>query len=138
MDTLTSTSGHLLLSIGLQDLHQESVGWLQDIAFWKTEISFFQKLLEQVNIRVHDLEDKKRIDHFQSLLLYFKGELLDQYRHDLRDHERYLMHLIQNRAQIEEEHYREVHQGFQNQIRAFEADFKQFRLSLYHLAEKYM
>ncbi|GAA4295654.1 hypothetical protein [Nibribacter koreensis] len=138
MGTLTSTSGHLLLSISLQDLHQESVCWLQDIAFWKTETAFFQKLLERVNTRVQNLEAKKRIDHFQNLLLYFRGELLDQYRHDIREHEFYLMQLIQNRAQVEEQLYREVHQGFQNQIRAFEADFKQFRLSLYQLAEEYL
>ncbi|GAA4435851.1 hypothetical protein GCM10023188_28260 [Pontibacter saemangeumensis] len=138
MKSLSPVNTNYLLEVSLADLHRESRSWLSDINFWSVEMDFYQRLLERVAGRITSVEGKKGIDHFQNLILYFKGELLDQFEHDIREHERYLERLLQNKSPFNEQLYREVHKKYEYQIKAFNYDFKQYRKDLYKFTERYL
>ncbi|WP_161889288.1 hypothetical protein [Pontibacter russatus] len=138
MKSLSPANTNYLLEVSLANLHRESRSWLFEINFWRIELAFYQRLLERVAGRITSVEDKKGVDHFQNLILYFKGELLDQFEHDIREHERYLESLLQNRAPFNEQLYRGVHKKYEDQIQAFNYDFKQYRKDLYKFTERYL
>jgi hypothetical protein len=138
MKNLSPATSNYLLEVSLEDLHQESRTWLSEIEFWKIELSFYQKLLEKVAVKLTNVEEKKKTDHFQNLIIYFQGELLDQYEHDIREHEKYLNNMVQEKIPLNEQLYREVHKNFEHQIKSFGFDLKQFKKDLFAFAEKYI
>ena len=138
MKNLSPATSNYLLEVSLEDLHQESRTWLSEIEFWKIELSFYQKLLEKVAVKLTNVEEKKKTDHFQNLIIYFQGELLDQYQHDIREHEKYLNNMVQEKIPLNEQLYREVHKNFEHHIKSFGSDLKQFKKDLFAFAEKYI
>ncbi|MBA9079220.1 hypothetical protein [Rufibacter quisquiliarum] len=127
-----------LLETSISHLHQESKNWVQEIELWRNEFSFFQKLLESIAPKAHAVEDKKQIDHFQHLITYFQGELLDQFAHDVRLHENYLQKLGREDSSFQDQPYREQHQKQKEQLAAFALDYRQYRQELFQFAEQYL
>ncbi|MGV3638884.1 MAG: hypothetical protein ACO1NZ_00115 [Adhaeribacter sp.] len=138
MTQLIPTSNHYLLEVSVDDLHRQSRTWLSEIEFWRLELAFYQQLLEKINRNLPGAEEKKRQDHFQHLLPYFQDELLDQYEHDIREHETLLRNMIQEKAPFDEQLYREKHKKYEAQLEAFGVDFKGYRKDLYAFAQKYI
>ena len=138
MNKLSPANTSYLLEVGMEDLHQQSNTWLSEIEFWRLELSFYQKLLDKVTVRIPAGEDKKAIDHFQNLLLYYQGELLDRYEHDTRAHEKLLGSMVEEKAPFNEQLYREDHKRHESQLQTFATGFKQYRKELYAFAEKYI
>jgi len=138
MNLLSPATTNYLLEVSMENLHQESNAWLTEIEFWKAELAFYQKLLEKISVKLTSVEDKKKIDHFQNLIIYFGGELLDQYEHDIREHEKYLGQMVQDKVPVNEQLYREIHKKYQAQITAFDLDFKAYRQELFSYAEKFI
>lgn len=132
------TSDHYLLEVSLDDLHRESRAWLSEIEFWRLELAFYQQMLQKVTVKLPGAEERKRLDHFQHQLPYFQDELLDQYEHDIREHETLLRNMIQEKAPFDEQLYRERHKKYQAQLEAFSVEFKGYRKDLYAFAEKYI
>ncbi|AKQ44766.1 hypothetical protein TH63_02625 [Rufibacter radiotolerans] len=137
METQHTASPKHLLEIGISDLHQESQTWLQEIEFWGFELNFYQKLLEKVTQKA-TADDKRHVDHFQQLIIYYQGELLPQFKKEVRKHEAYLQKLTQEKAPFDDQLYREVHLKHKQQIAAFSKDFSQYKGDLFRFAERYI
>lgn len=137
MTQLIPTSDHYLLEVSVEDLHRESRTWLSEIEFWRLELAFYQQLLEKVHTKGQGEEEKKQLDHFQGQLPYFQEELLDQYEHDIREHETLLRNMLQEKAPFDEQLYRGRHKKYEEQLKAFSHQFKDYRKDLYAFAEKY-
>ena len=133
-----TASTSVSLEADLEDLHRESNYWLSQVEFWRIELAFYQKLLEKITVRTSDIEDKKRISHFQNLITYFNGELLDQFAHDIRQHEKYPKKLLLEEVPVDEQEYKLAHKKYEEEIRAFEEDFKQYRRDLYAFAGNFI
>ncbi|TPE46259.1 hypothetical protein [Pontibacter mangrovi] len=123
-----------LLEVSLEQLHTESNNWLSEIALWRVELNFFQRLLDSIVGQHPGGQAKQRISHFENLLYYFRGELLDQLEHDVREHEQYLAYQLDMRAPFNEQVYRQVHKKYERQVKAFEQDFKEYKKDLYRFA----
>ena len=67
MENLNGTESEYLLQSSVEDLHQVSTYWLSEIEFYKTELNFFQDLLDKHCPKINSPEDKKQLDHFQNL-----------------------------------------------------------------------
>ena len=48
MELLTAVKEKYLLEASLQDLHQESLSWLNTVIFWEDENKFYKNLLKVV------------------------------------------------------------------------------------------
>ena len=72
-----STTDKYILQPSLMGMHNESLEWLSTIALWKRELVFFQKLLDKYAPQMTGIESKKEIDHYQNLIIYYDGELVD-------------------------------------------------------------
>ena len=135
MISVLSTTDQYTLQPGLIEMHKESLDWLSTTILWKRELVFFQRLLDQHAQDFSRVEDKKEIDHFQSLIIYYQGELIDELRRELRDLENHLAKVLQLRDESDSEYIKQ-HDIIIEKLSSFNKQFIDFKNSLYSFIEK--
>lgn len=123
MISVTGITGKYILQPQLLEKHAEALQWLSTSMLWKSEVTVFQKILDE---RAPLLEDKKRIDHFQNLILYYKGEVIDSIRKKIRDHETRLARMLEAENESDTQYYKE-HHTIMDEASTFSTVFLQFR-----------
>lgn len=134
MESLSSTTGNFTLQPSLDGMHRESVEWLSATVLWKRELSFFQKLLDQQATKMESIESKKQIDHFQHLITYYDGELVDLLHKKLRKHESRLAKMLQSANESDAEYYHE-HTQLMDEASSFQKVFTEFKYGFFELVE---
>ena len=114
----------LLLGAGLDVLHQESTDWLEDIAFWKDEAKFFDKLLNQ---KYPKEENKYVYLNMLEMLRKIHGNFINQLEDNVREHESMLAKLEQNKAGQSDWDYRKKHREIKSQIETMRNEFRAFK-----------
>lgn len=135
MISVLATTNKYILQPSLLEMHRESMNWLSATALWKREIGFFQKLLDNHTSTNRSEDFKKEVDHFQNLITYYGGELIDVFRRKLRDHESRLAHMLQELKESDTEYFKE-HQGLMEEIATFEKAFIDFKHNIYDFVER--
>lgn len=135
MISVTATTGKYILQPSLVTMHQESLNWISAIELWKRELSFFQKLLDQHAPKMANVEFKKQIDHYQNLITYYRGELVDTLRKSLRDHEHRLASMLQELNEADVEYFKE-HQGVIEKVSSFQKVFAEFKHGFFEFIER--
>lgn len=70
---------------------------LSGCMLWKGEVALFQKILDERASLFTTLDEKKRAEHFPSLITsYDKGGIIENLRKKLREHENRLAQLLEN------------------------------------------
>jgi hypothetical protein len=95
MISVLGTTNKYILQPSLMEMHHQSLEWLSYSVLWKRELHFFQKLLDLYANRFTELEDKKKIDHFQHIITYYQGEVVDGLRKKLKNNEHRLAEMLQ-------------------------------------------
>lgn len=135
MISVISTTGKYILQPSLVSMHQQSLTWLSATELWKKELQFFQKLLDTQSTRFESKDDKKRLDHFQNLILYYNGEVVDELRKKLRDHESTLAKMLQRENEADVQYFNE-HQALMEKAQSFENSLSEFKHDFFHFLEK--
>ena len=131
MDHLALENIDFLAKRSIEDLHYSSRQWLFNIAFWRQELNFFQILLDQSVTKAELVDHKKQIDHFQHLITYYKGELLDEFHQKARRHEKSLRNMLNGTMEETIDTLREKHNILFDHIVSFDNQFKQHKLDFY-------
>ena len=131
MDQIALENIDFLAERSIEDLHYSSRQWLFNIEFWRQELAFFQTLLDQNADKANSVDQKKQIDHFQHLITYYQGELLDEYHQKTRRHEKSMRAMLDGKAANVESAFREKHNILFDQIVSFDNQFKQHKLDFY-------
>jgi hypothetical protein len=137
MISAISTTNRYILQPSLMEMHRQSLDYLSAAVLWKRELQFFQKLLDKYAAKFSTLDDKKKVDHFQSIIIYYKGELVDELSHKLRAHEARLARLLQERNESDTQYFKE-HEGLMAELISFSKSYDQFHHDLYDFIETVM
>ncbi len=137
MISVTGTTGRYILQPSLVSMHQQSLEWLSASALWKRELSFFQKLLDKNSVKATTTDLKKEMDHFQNIITYYAGEVVDGLRKKLREHEGDLARMLQSMNESDT-HYFKDHEKVMNELATFSKGYDQFRNELFEFVEKLM
>ena len=135
MENLNGTDSEYLLQSSLEDLHQVSSYWLDEIEFWKTELIFFQDLLDKFCPKITTSEDKKQLDHFQNLIIYYNGELLDEYNRKIRKHTKHLARTMEAGPSFDDYSYREQHKQYGDQMSAIGKRLQEYKVELFEFIQ---
>jgi hypothetical protein len=73
MISLTTIGDHYLFQRPLLSKHQETLEWLSAIVLWKSELSFFQKLLDRHVAKMSTADARTQAEHFQNVIIYFNA-----------------------------------------------------------------
>lgn len=82
MATSTSKQNHK----HIDDLHFEHKVWERQLEFFKGEIDFFKRRLEEVSARYTAPEMKQKTEHFQNQFIIQRDEI-DRFLHGIHVHE---------------------------------------------------
>jgi hypothetical protein len=110
--------------------HKATLAWLSVAALWKKELVFFQKLLEVCAKEVISQDDKKRVDHFQSIITFYRDELVDQLSAQLRLHEKKLADVF-GTPDIPAFEYLNEHERLMTEIESMNSQLAQYKEDLY-------
>ena len=135
MENLNGTESENLLQSSLEDLHQVSKYWLDEIEFWKTELVFFQDLLDKFCPNIHTTEDKKQLDHFQNLIIYYNGEVLDEYNRKIRKHTKMLARLMDEPLSFEDLSYRDQHKTYGDEMSSMGKRLQEIKTELFEFIQ---
>jgi hypothetical protein len=92
-------------------------------------------VLDQNATRTDHVEYKKQVDHFQHLITYYGGELIDSLRKKLIKHEQRLASILLELSEADAEYFHE-HNGIIDELRAFDTTFHQFKYDFYNFIER--
>jgi hypothetical protein len=135
MENLNGTESEYLLQSSLEDLHQVSQYWLSEIEFWKTELIFFQEMLDKHCPQINTPQQKKQLDHFQNLIIYYNGELLDEYNRKIRKHTKRLARLMASEPSFDDFSYREKHRTYGEQIGSIRKRLQEYKIELFEFIQ---
>lgn len=126
MVSVTGITDQYILQPGLIRQHQTTLEWLSATLLWRAEIDAFQKMLDLNASKFCTVEDKKRMNHFQSLFIYYNGELIDSLRTTLRLHEQHLAGMLQSRNELDTQYFKE-HEAIMDKLESFASSFVEMR-----------
>jgi hypothetical protein len=137
MISVTSVADNYILQTTLLNKHKETLEWLSAAVLWKRELAFFQKLLDEYAPKLSTQDDKKKIDHFQNVIIYYKCELIEALSAKLRLHEKKLAEMLESRSETRTEYFKE-HEGLMNELETLTTQFLQNKEELFKFIEKAM
>lgn len=134
METLTNSAEKLGLQSNLMGMHRESTEWLSATELWKRELNFYQSLLDRHATKTDSVEFKKQVDHFQNLITYYNGELVDLLHKKIRKHNKQLNQLIteDNESDFETLHN---HDTIMDEASSFQKVFTGFKHEFFEFIE---
>jgi hypothetical protein len=135
MISVTGQSGKYILQPSLVGMHKETIEWISACELWKRELTFFQKLLDQHAPKMSEIEFKKQIDHYQHLITYYQGELVDLLRKKLKDHEKKLAVMLKELNESDTEYFKE-HAGIMDEVASFAKVFAEFKHGFFAFIER--
>jgi len=137
MISVTSVTGEYILQPTLLEKHRKTLEWLSATLLWKREFNFFQKLLDQQSIKFSSIDEKKTMGHFQNLITYYNGEVIDELRKKLREHESKLADVLQTKNELKTEYFKE-HDAVMQELESFQIRFIEYKEGLFEFIEKSM
>ena len=135
MISVTSGTNAYILQPSLLEKHRRTLNWLSSTLLWQREFNFFQKLLDQNAGKLTSVDDKKKIDHFQNLILYYNSELILALRKKLRDHENRLADMLKTRNETKTEYFKE-HDALMQELESFNLSFIEYKEEFFEFIEK--
>ena len=135
MISVTDSAGGYILQPVLFEKHSETVDWLSSSILWRSELNAFQNILDEHATSITSIEGKKGIDHFQNLIIYYNGEVIDSLRKELRNHETRLAHMLESKNKSDTRYFKE-HQSIMEKLETFSGHFKQFRTEFFEFMRK--
>jgi hypothetical protein len=137
MISVLSNTDKYILQPTLMNKHRKTMEWLSATLLWKRELSFFQKLLDQYAPKFTQEDDKKKIDHFQNIIIYYNAELLGSLSTKLRLHEKELAQLLESKDESRTQYFKE-HDALMNELESFQQQLLQYKDELFQFIEKVM
>ena len=137
MISVIGTTGKYILQPSLISMHQQSLEWLSAATLWKRELSFFQKLLDKNSPKATTVDLKKEMDHFQNIITYYNGEVVDALRKKVREHEKDLADVLQTMNESDTKYFKD-HESVMSELTIFLKTYDQFRHEFFSFIEKLM
>lgn len=128
MISVTSTTKNYILQPALMKKHKKTLSWMSSVTLWKSELLFFQKTLDENVKRFTKLADKKKIDHFQNLFIYYSGEVIDGLRSKLRKHESQIASILKTKDEVHTQYFLE-HDSLMDELETFAKSYKELKTS---------
>jgi len=129
MISITGVTNNYVLQPALLEKHTKTLAWLSATVLWKSELAFFQKQLEgQAALRL-TTEDRREVDHFQNLILFYSVEVIEDMRRKLRHHESKLARMLETKSEWETQYYKE-HSGLMGKADELSQRFERLKADL--------
>jgi superfamily I DNA/RNA helicase len=87
--------------------HASTLSWLSSTMHWKSELTFFQKVLKELKASVTSPDVLTEIENLENQVVYFLIEGIEELRKKLRNHESKLAKMLEARSEWDTQYYKE-------------------------------
>ncbi|WP_143785878.1 hypothetical protein [Ohtaekwangia koreensis] len=115
----------------------KTLEWLSATAFWKKEMLFFRKLLDEYAGKFTADDDHKKVHHLQNIVTYYKDELIDSLAAKLRLHEKKLADMLETKDELNTVYIKE-HIALMQELQSANDQVRDYKEELFCLIEKAM
>ncbi len=123
----------MLMKRNIDEMYHNSLDWQSEVSLWKQELKFFQKMLDTYTVKCLSVAQKQRLSHLQNLLIYYNGELLDQFKQQTRRHVKYLGHRMEEDHSLDFDEYQQRFGGLSNHLSAFATEYRRYKKDFFAL-----
>lgn len=109
--------------------HEENLGWINKLFFYKDEIAIMQKRLEEIVKANTTKEVLAQVEHFQNQLIVQRNNI-DTIKHDVNINESHLEKNINDNPVAVDHRKVEDHKEEREKVEAFEKNFLELRNDL--------
>ena len=81
---------------------------------------------------------KKMLGHFQNLIIYYNGELLDQFRQQTRRNTKYLAQCIEGNTEFDHTAYQQKFGRLGDDLQAFTSAYRKYKKEFFEFLEEVM
>jgi hypothetical protein len=134
MKSLTPSTNAYLLDAGIETLHQQSMEWLDDIAFWRDEAAFLYALEISKTSKEVPVKAKGKLDKINDELIKMSAGELDSLYEKVEAHEKFLDQLISSKRE-DEASYREKHKQIGDEIIKFGLRFREVKKGMFEVVK---
>jgi len=134
MELLNYAGSDYLLNPTLESLHNESVTWLKELAFWSDELTFFYKLLRHKALS--DTFPGHEVAEAEKELIRLNSEVVDRLKAEVTSHERSLAALLKSSSSSDEQSYRDKHRVLFNYVFVAHEELRKFKRQIFSFMEK--
>ena len=138
MEQLLNDTQRIPQLLSAESLYRNSLEWQLEVALWKQELRFFQKMLDINAQHCRTPQQKKKLGHFQNLIIYYDGELLDQFKQQTRRSSKYLAQHAENDSELDHDIYQQRFGGLGGQLAAFASEYRTYKKDFFHFMEEVM
>jgi hypothetical protein len=135
MISVASITNKIIVQQTLLAKHKKTLDWLSAAILWKQELAFFQKLLDAYSPGFKTVEEKQKLDHFQNIIIYYRGELIDSLASKLRLHEKKLADMFESRDETQTGYYKE-HDELMGQLDSLNTQLTEYKEELFSFLGK--
>lgn len=121
-----STTAQAQPRLHIGDLHFAHMEWLNALAFYKEELSIFERRLEDIVRRNSKAEVMAELEHFQNQFIREK-EVIDELRHDIKQHENFLEKEAKDHPVAIDHRSFKDHAGLRDRFHTFEKLYKELK-----------
>lgn len=136
MSTLDKTTASHLLYAGLETLHEESMEWISDIAFWRDEIAFLYTLEIEKTLKSVPVSAKKKIGQVEEELVKMASDEIDGLYEEVTAHEKFLNKLLENKRE-DEETYRTRHAIIAEKVDTFNVRLRLLKKEIFDIVKQH-
>jgi hypothetical protein len=130
METLNKVDYAYLLQQSLSDLHLESVNWISEIQFLKTEYAYFEKVLKKYSDPGQPRQFEITLEDLSRKLVSLKREVITEFGTELNNHELYLRDLLESKPGYDDTTYRDKHLSVADKMKALKLKHRTFKKEL--------
>ena len=118
-------------------LHTEHREWLNKLDFYKQDLDFLKKRLEEVAANNTASDIMAMVEHFQNQFIIQKNEI-DEFRHAIKEHENHLEAAINTNPTAVNRQRLTDHPDMRERMERFEKLFQELRMELLKFVSKYI
>ncbi len=124
-----------MLDARLEVLQEQSKEWLNEIAFWRDELKFFNSLFVKKTHNAVPLNAKNNIVKTENDLKQISSGELDELELIVKEHEHFLADLLEG-TKGDEKSYREKHRQLSQKFYLFENRIKSLKKEVFNLSKQ--
>lgn len=132
MELLESPKTTYLLEARLEILHEQSIEWLKEIAFWKDEIAFYYAFMLQHENNWVPEQFKDQLNLLEKEIIDLSGGELDDLQKVVEEHEHMLGLIVDKKIEVEQ-NYRLQHKQLSVRIIQFEKRFRSLKNDVFNI-----
>ena len=134
MEVLKQATADYLLDAGIETLHQQSIEWLEDIAFWRDETAFLYALEVSKTLKDVPVAAKAKLEKIDKELIRISGGDLDDLYKKVEEHEEYLDAILSSKRE-DEEIYRNKHKQIAADVAKLANRIKALKMEIFEIAK---